>query len=68
MVGRYEYDMGGDRGYGFQYGDIFDGAELKYQNDKFAATAGYGKFKEGVIMVVKMMALTLMVKRLAMAN
>ena len=49
MVGRYEYDMGGDRGYGFLYGDNFDGAQLKYQNDKFAATAGYGKFKEGRI-------------------
>lgn len=49
MVGRYEYDMGGDRGYGFLYGDNFDGAQLKYQNDKFAATAGYGKFKEGVM-------------------
>ena len=49
MVGRYEYDMGGDRGYGFLYGDTFDGAQLKYQNDKFAATAGYGKFKEGTI-------------------
>ena len=46
-VGRYEYDMGGDRGYGFLFGDNFDGAQLKYQNDKFAATAGYGKFKEG---------------------
>ena len=46
-VGRYEYDMGGDRGYGFLFGDTFDGAQLKYQNDKFAATAGYGKFKEG---------------------
>lgn len=49
MVGRYEYDMGGDRGYGFLYGDNFDGAQLKYSNDKFAATAGYGKFKEGVM-------------------
>ena len=49
MVGRYEYDMGGDRGYGFLYGDNFDGAQLKYQNDKFVATAGYGKFKEGII-------------------
>ena len=48
-VGRYEYDMGGDRGYGFLFGDTFDGAQLKYQNDKFAATAGYGKFKEGQV-------------------
>ena len=49
MVGRYEYDMGGGRAYGFLYGDNFDGAQLKYSNDKFAATAGYGKFKEGII-------------------
>ena len=49
MVGRYEYIMGGPRAYGFFYGDTFDGAQLKYQNDKFAATAGYGKFKEGPI-------------------
>ena len=49
MVGRYEYDMGGGRAYGFLYGDTFDGAQLKYSNDKFAATAGYGKFKEGVM-------------------
>lgn len=48
-VGRDEYDMGGGRAYGFLYGDTFDGAQLKYQNDKFAATAGYGKFKEGVM-------------------
>ena len=46
-VGRDEYDMGGGRAYGFLYGDTFDGAQLKYSNDKFAATAGYGKFKEG---------------------
>ena len=45
LVGRYEYDMGNGHGYGFLYGDTFDGAQLKYQNDKFAATAGYGKFK-----------------------
>ena len=49
MVGRYEYIMGGPRAYGFFYGDTFDGAQLKYQNDKFAATAGYGKFKEGLV-------------------
>ena len=48
-VGRDEYDMGGGRAYGFLYGDTFDGAQLKYTNDKFAATAGYGKFKEGVM-------------------
>ena len=49
LVGRYEYIMGGPRAYGFFYGDAFDGAQLKHQNDKFAATAGYGKFKEGPI-------------------
>ena len=49
MAGRYEYIMGGPRAYGFFYGDTFDGAQLKYQNDKFAATAGYGKFKEGLV-------------------
>lgn len=49
LVGRYEYDMGNGHGYGFLYGDTFDGAQLKYQNDKFAATAGYGKFKESVM-------------------
>ena len=49
MAGRYTYVLGGDRAYGYFYGDTFDGAQLKYQNDKFAATAGYGKFKEGYI-------------------
>lgn len=49
MVGRYQYNLGGDRAYGYFYGDNFDGAQLKYQNDKFAATAGYGKFKEGYV-------------------
>ena len=49
LVGRYNYKMGGDRSYGFLFGDTFDGAQLKYQNDKFAATAGYGKFKAGDI-------------------
>ena len=48
-VGRYNYVLGGDRAYGYNYGDTFDGAQLKYGNDKFAATAGYGKFKEGNI-------------------
>ena len=43
-VGRTDaYVLG--NAYGYQYGDIFDRAELKYKNDKFAATAGYGKFK-----------------------
>ncbi len=44
-VGRYQYVLG--NAYGFNYGDTFDGAQLKYNNGKFAATAGYGKFKEG---------------------
>ena len=40
------YFLGGPRSYGYQYGSNFDRAELKYQNDSFAVTAGYGKFKE----------------------
>ena len=44
-VGRYQYVLG--NAYGYNYGDTFDGAQLKYNNGKFAATAGYGKFKEG---------------------
>ena len=40
------YVLGGENAYGYQYGDVFDRAELKYQNDSFAVTAGYGKFKE----------------------
>ena len=40
------YYLGGPRAYGYQYGDVFDRAELKYQNDSVAVTAGYGKFKE----------------------
>lgn len=38
------YNLG--NGYGYQYGDAFDRAQLKYNNGKIAATAGYGKFKE----------------------
>ena len=38
--------LGGPRSYGYQYGDVFDRAQLQYSNDKFAVTAGYGKFKE----------------------
>ena len=45
----FDYVLGGDRAYGYNYGDTFDGAQLKYGNDKFAVTAGYGKFKEGDI-------------------
>lgn len=45
-VGRTDdYILGGPRSYGYQHGDAFDRAELKYQSDKFAVTAGYGKFK-----------------------
>ena len=44
-VGRTDaYTIG--NGYGYQYGDVFDRAELKYNNGKFALTGGYGKFKE----------------------
>ena len=32
--------------YGYNYGNVFDRAQLKYANDSFAVTAGYGKFKE----------------------
>ena len=47
-VGRTDtYVLGGDNAYGYQYGDVFDRAEMKYATDKFAVTAGYGKFKEG---------------------
>ena len=43
-VGRTDkYVLG--NAYGLNYGDIFDRAELKYSNDNFAVTAGYGKFK-----------------------
>lgn len=49
-VGRTDtYVLGGENAYGFQYGDVFDRAELKYTGDRFAATAGYGKFKAGDI-------------------
>lgn len=44
-VGRdASYVLGG--GYGYQYGDAFDRVQLKYDNGRFAATVGYGKFKE----------------------
>ena len=43
-VGRTDkYVMG--NGYGLNYGDIFDRAEMKYATDNVAVTAGYGKFK-----------------------
>ena len=45
-VGRTDaYVMG--NAYGYNYGDVFDRAELKYNNGQVAVTAGYGKFKEG---------------------
>ena len=47
MVGRYDYELGNATG--IQYGDNFDGAQLKFANKKMAATAGYGKFKEGLL-------------------
>jgi hypothetical protein len=44
-VGRTDaYVLG--NAYGFNSGDVFDRAELTYTNDKFRATAGYGKFRE----------------------
>jgi hypothetical protein len=47
-VGRTNaYVIGGPNAYGFNYGDVFDRAELQYTNGHFRATAGYGKFKEG---------------------
>ena len=46
-VGRTDtYILGGDNAYGFQYGDVFDRAELKYTSDHFGLTGGYGKFKK----------------------
>ena len=45
-VGRTDaYVLG--NAYGYNYGNVFDRAQLKYANDSFAVTAGYGKFKEG---------------------
>lgn len=41
------YILGGPRSYGYQYGDVFDRAQLQFNNGKFAVTGGYGKFKEG---------------------
>ena len=42
-----KYKIGGPRGYGYAYGDVFDRVEAQFRGDKFAVTAGYGKFKEG---------------------
>lgn len=41
------YVLGGPRAYGYQYGDVFDRAEMQFRGNAFAVTAGYGKFKEG---------------------
>ena len=45
MVGRYDYELGNNMG--LVYGNNFDGAQLKFADNKMAATVGYGKFKEG---------------------
>lgn len=50
-AGRYLYILG--NGHGYQYGDAFDGVQLKYTSDKFAATAGYGKFRQADINDIK---------------
>ena len=44
-----KYKIGGPNAYGYLYGDVFDRAEVQFRGDKFAVTAGYGKFKEGNI-------------------
>ncbi|MBF1326342.1 MAG: S-layer homology domain-containing protein, partial [Megasphaera micronuciformis] len=41
LVGRYDYQIG--NGMGIQYGDTFDGAQLKFSGDHWALTGGYGK-------------------------
>ena len=41
-----KYKIGGPNAYGYLYGDVFDRAEVQFRGDKFAVTAGYGKFKE----------------------
>ena len=47
-VGRTDrYVIGGNNSYGYNYGDIFDRAELAYKGDGFKAAAGYGKLKKG---------------------
>ena len=47
MVGRYDYELGNNMG--LIYGNNFDGAQLKFVDNKMAATVGYGKFKEGIL-------------------
>lgn len=46
-VGRNDVYRIGRDAYGLQYFDALDGAELRYHNDAFAVTTGYGKFKDG---------------------
>ena len=49
-VGRTDkYKIGGPRGYGYAYGDVFDRVEAQFRGDHFAVTGGYGKFKMGDI-------------------
>ena len=52
MVGRYDYELGNNMG--LIYGNNFDGAQLKFADNKMAATVGYGKFKEGILNDSKM--------------
>ena len=47
MVGRYDYELGNNMG--LIYGNNFDGAQLKFADNKMTATVGYGKFKEGTL-------------------
>ena len=47
MVGRYDYELGNNMG--LIYGNNFDGAQLKFADNKMAATVGYGKIKEGTL-------------------
>ena len=42
-----KYKIGGPRGYGYAYGEVFDRVEAQFRGDKFAVTGGYGKFKMG---------------------
>ena len=48
-VGRdSDWVIGGANSYGYQYGDVADRAELKFNNGKLGVTAGYAKMKEGL--------------------
>ena len=48
-VGRdSDWVIGGANSYGYQYGDVADRAELKFNNGKLGVTAGYAKLKEGL--------------------